>query len=84
MLLLDRNAIRSVSWMLKLFHSHQGFYQKLTFLADTSKILIISFKNSDRILVHKAVPLYFHFFHIVDISHLSYIPDKKLKMKVKV
>ena len=34
----------------------------MIFLADNSKILIESFKNSDRILVQKAVPLYFHFF----------------------
>ena len=52
MLLLDHNSIRSLSWMLKLLHSHLGFYQKLIFLADNSKILI----------VQKAVPLYFHFF----------------------
>ena len=84
MLILDHNSIRSLSWILKLLHSHLGFYQKLIFLADNSKILVESFKKTDRILVQKAVPLYFHFFHIVDISHLSYIPDKKLKMKAKV
>ena len=83
MLLLDHNSIRSLSWMLKLLHSHLGFYQKLIFLADNSKILIESFKNSDRILVQKVVPLYFHFF-ILLIFLICPTFLQKLKMKAKV
>ena len=60
MLLLDHNSIRSLSWMLELLHSHLGFYKKLILLADNSKILIESFKNSSS----KGSSPLFPFFHI--------------------
>ena len=69
MLLLDHNSIRSLSWMLKLLHSHLGFYQKLIFLADNSKILI----------VQKAVPLYFHFFILLIFLIFPTFLTKNLK-----
>ena len=79
MLFLDHNSIRSLSWMLKLLHSHLGLYKKLIFLADNSKILIESFKNSDRILVQKAVPLYFHCFILLIFLIFPTFQTKNLK-----
>ena len=37
--------VKRLTWMLKLFRSHLGFYQKLIYLADNSKIIIEYFKN---------------------------------------
>ena len=62
MLLLDHNSIRSLTWMLKLFQSHLAFYEKLIFVADNSKIILESFKNSDQNSCLQGSPLYLHFF----------------------